>query len=70
MQKNMILLGGPEHGKMVPIFGPVYKCLELIGTKRSIGSILDNPPPMFRIATYLLEYRGRTIFGVYQKPKD
>lgn len=67
MQKNAILLGGPAHGRMVPLSGYCF-WYRTKATRR--GSIV--------LHEYFWEYRGSeyvgpspgTIFGVYQKPKE
>lgn len=62
-QKNVILLGGPWHGKMVPFAGECF----LVRTK---SRRIDG---YFCVHKYLWEYRGGygswTVFGVYQLPK-
>lgn len=68
-QKNAILLGGPRHGKMVPIVGYEFwwKTVRRRGLVRS-----------FTIHRYCWEYRcgeylgpsPGTIFGVYVKPEE
>lgn len=68
MQENAILLGGPWHGRMVPIRGYVFQCMTANKIARGF----------YERCTYTWEYRGGdylgpspgTIFGVYVKPKE
>jgi len=72
MQKNAILLGGPRHGKMVPFAGPYVLFEEIDLRHRRVRPIWADPPESIPITRhfYRWEMRGRTIFGVYQKPKE
>ena len=76
MQKNAILLGGPKHGQLVKdwaVFGPTYQCAtpDRPVKHRTLRDIFNDPEPStFTLHVYKWEYRGRTIFGVYQKYKS